>query len=215
MLEPLPLSRSRLEALTDGIFAVSMTLLVLDLRFPEPVVVDAEGLQRALLAMLPRLDDYVISFVVLCVFWIAHLRLFRRVRDVDGAFAALNLAFLLFTTFVPPLTSLLDRHAAHPGAAVAYGANLVAILACEAAMWQRGLHRLANETVTDPASVWRAVRRRFAVAIGVVVAGMLIALIEVRLGLASSKASYVYLLLIGAGLMSMGTPRQASAGDAG
>ena len=68
MLRPLPLSKARLEALTDGIFAVTMTLLVLDLKFADRVSGDPSNVMRDLLALLPYIDDYMISFVVLCTF---------------------------------------------------------------------------------------------------------------------------------------------------
>ena len=150
MLEPPPLPKSRLEGLTDGIFAVSMTLLVLDLKFPPPQLVDAKGMWRTLLDLVPLLDAYIISFTVLCVFWLAHLRLLKRMRDVDLWFTTLNLALLLLTTFVPPLTRLLDEHATHPRAAITYGTNLVAILVLETLMWRHAMRNLANETVTEP-----------------------------------------------------------------
>ena len=82
MLESVPLPKARLEALTDGIFAVTMTLLVLDLKFPAHALDRESNFLTALAAMVDRFDDYVISFVALCVFWLAHLRLLApRPRD--------------------------------------------------------------------------------------------------------------------------------------
>src|SRR6188474_1730829 len=154
MVTTLPLPRSRLENLTDGIFAVTMTLLVLDLKFPEHVFDLESSAWVAMLATLNRLDDYVISFVALCIFWLAHLRLLGRLREPDTTFTWLNLAFLLVTTLVPTLTSLVGDNPAHPRAAILYGANLVAILAIEAAMWRRMCRRLANASVGDPEALW-------------------------------------------------------------
>ena len=200
MIQPLPLPKSRLEALTDGIFAVSMTLLVLDLQFP-PHVFDREASAwTALVALLVRLDDYVISFVVLCVFWLAHLRLLNRLREADVPFIWLNLAFLLLTTLVPALTALIGDNPTHPRAAILYGANLALTLVVEGLMWRRMCLTLANETVTDPVALWRFVRVRFALALGVVIAAVATALIEIRLGVSEGRASYVYLLMLGAGV---------------
>jgi uncharacterized membrane protein len=200
MPESVPLPKSRLEQLTDGIFAVTMTLLVLDLKFPPHVFAAEASTGSALLAMVTRLDDYVISFVALCVFWLAHLRLSRRVAAPDTTFVALNLAFLLLTTLVPTLTALVVDNPAHPRAAVLYGANLVAILVLEALMWRRMCRRLANETVDDAEALWRFVRVRYALAIGIVAAGIAAALVEIRLGVSEGIASYVYLLLLAAGV---------------
>jgi uncharacterized membrane protein len=201
MLQPLPLPKARIEALTDGIFAVTMTLLVLDLKFEDRVSGEPGRIVHDLLALLPYIDDYVISFVVLCVFWLAHLRLVRRLRDVDATFMWLNLVFLLFTTFVPPLTSWIGHRSEQPAAAIVYGVNLIMILGTETLMWRRACRHLVNETVTDAQALWRSVRRRFFASAAIIIAGMLGALIEIEYATNVGYASYVYLLLIGAGLV--------------
>jgi len=195
----LPLPKARLEALTDGIFAVTMTLLVLDIKFPDPE--PGQTAFGAFLSLVDRLDNYVISFVVLAVFWLGHLRLFNRCREVDVGFVALNLAFLLLTTLVPPLTTLLGDHPRLPRAAVLYGGNLLLILACEALLWRRACRGLANETLHDPLATWRIVRRRYALAMGVVLAGIVTALVEITLRENPNAAPWLYLLLIGAGVV--------------
>ena len=129
-----PLSKGRLEALTDGIFAVTMTLLVIDLKIPDPE--PGQTAFGAFLTLVDRLDNYVISFAVLAVFWLGHLRLFNRCREVDVGFLVLNLAFLLFTTLVPPLTTLFGDHPRLPRAAILYGGNLLLILVCETLLWR-------------------------------------------------------------------------------
>jgi uncharacterized membrane protein len=194
-----PLSKARLEALTDGIFAVAMTLLVLDLKIPEPEA--GQTPFDAALAVVDRLDNYVISFVVLAVFWLGHVRLISRCREVDAGFVALNLAFLLFTTLVPPLTTLLGDHPRLPRAAILYGGNLLFILACEVLLWRRICHELHNESVQDPPATWRLVRRHYTLAMGVVLAGIVIAMVEIALRENPNAAPYVYLLLIGAGVV--------------
>lgn len=201
MLSPLPLPKSRLEALTDGIFAVTMTLLVLDLKLPDVTGSTPSQAVARLVELLPHFDDYVISFIVLCVFWLAHLRLMRRVGDVDPPFAWLNLLFLLFTTFVPPLTAFIGHNSEQPVAAVTYGCNLILILSCEALMWRRAAHHLVNDSVTDGEALWRIMRRRFLAAALVIVLGMVAALVEIELATNVGYASYVYLLLIAAGIV--------------
>lgn len=201
MLKPLPLSKVRLEALTDGIFAVTMTLLVLDLKLPELADDELPTVAAALQRMLGRFDDYLVSFAVLCVFWIAHLRLMRRIHDPDLLFAALNLAFLLFTTLVPPLTAFVGNYPANPIAAVCYGANLLLIVACEMLMWRRAVRRLINETVTDAATLWRVMRRRYLIALAVIAVAIAGALVEIERNERVALASYLYLLLIAVGFV--------------
>jgi uncharacterized membrane protein len=193
------LPKARLEALTDGIFAVTMTLLVLDLTFPEATA-DATFYDD-LMRLVDRLDNYVISFVVLGLFWVGHLRLVRRLREADGMFAAQNLAFLLFTTLVPPLTSLLGDHPESPRAAVLYGGNLLLILGAEMLMWHRACTRLADEPLPDARATWVLVRQRYMLSMGVVVAGIAAALVEIVIGRSAGLAPWLYLLLIAAGIV--------------
>ena len=200
MFAPLPLPKSRLEALTDGIFAVTMTLLVLDLKLPEHLGKDHAEVVASLLALLPHVDDYVISFVVLCVFWLAHLRLLARLRDVDAPFVWLNLAFLLFTTFVPTLTSLIGNNGDRPIAAILYGCNLLLILLSEALMWRHASRHHFNDSVLDAPGVWQLMRKRFLFSAAVIVAGVACALLEIAFATRVDYASYVYLLLIAAGM---------------
>jgi uncharacterized membrane protein len=201
VLNPLPLPKPRVEALTDGIFAVTMTLLVLDLKVAERIPAESTQTAADLLALARFVDDYVISFFVLCVFWLAHLRLIRRVREVDATFTWLNLAFLLFTTFVPPLTSWVGQVPERPIAAVVYGGNLILILLFEALMWRHATRHLYNDSVTDARALWRTLRQRFMAAALIILAGIAAALIEIEFDEHVGYASYVYLLLIGVGLI--------------
>ncbi|MFO1413069.1 MAG: TMEM175 family protein [Burkholderiales bacterium] len=201
MLTPLPLPKGRLEALTDGIFAVTMTLLVLDLKLPDVTGASPQQAVALLRDLLPHLDDYVISFVVLCVFWLAHLRVMRRIEEVDPSFTWLNLFFLLFTTFVPPLTAFIGHNPTQPVAAVAYGCNLILILLCEALMWRRAAHHLMKDSEVGGEELWRFMRRRFGAAALVIVLGMVAALVEIELSTNVGYASYIYLLLIAAGVV--------------
>ncbi|MEO6929295.1 MAG: TMEM175 family protein [Casimicrobiaceae bacterium] len=204
MLEPVALPKSRLEAVTDGIFAVTMTLLVLDLRLPSNLA-EAE-LWRALLAQATAIDDYVISFVVLCVFWIAHLRLLRRIESIDTLFTAVNLAFLLFTTFVPILTTFAGHNPGRVTPAVLYGVNLIAILATEMIMWRHALPELVDSSVTDAEAAWRLVRHKLLIAMAVVLVGMALAILEIRQGFKAGFASYTYLLLVVVGVVHPAMP---------
>jgi len=79
------LGKHRIEALVDGIFAVAMTLLVIDLRLPEHAHLTTQAqLGEALLELLPNLYSWIVSFVVLAIFWMANHRLYNHVRHVDG-----------------------------------------------------------------------------------------------------------------------------------
>ena len=79
------LNKHRLEALADGIFAVAMTLLVIELKIPETAhITTQEQLIAALAHLIPKFIAWLISFFVLAIFWASHHRLFHYVRVVDG-----------------------------------------------------------------------------------------------------------------------------------
>jgi len=182
--------KGRIEALTDGIFAVAMTLLVLDLRLPEPLAaVDDAGLRAALLALLPKLESYVISFLVLCVFWLGHHRLMHQVRGVDHLFLWRNLLFILFITFVPFSTALMGQYRSLDDAPLVYGINLGLVLAAQFLMWRHAMFHLMDVALGEAAARWRAVRDRYVIAFVIVAAAVVLAALDWRF------AAYLYLLL--------------------
>src|SRR5215472_14106830 len=120
------MEKSRIAALVDGIFAVAMTLLVLDLKLPEGVKIssDAEAWGQ-LVGLKSRFSTYVLSFIVLGTFWIGHHSLFHFVRRVNRGLLWLNLLFLLFITLLPFSTNLLSGHSPLHIPVAVYGANLL------------------------------------------------------------------------------------------
>ena len=120
------MEKSRIAALVDGIFAVAMTLLVLDLKLPEGVKLrnDAE-VWRQLVELKSHFSTYVLSFIVLGIFWIGHHSLFHFVRRVNRGLLWLHLLFLLFITLLPFSTNLLSGHSALHIPVTVYGANLL------------------------------------------------------------------------------------------
>ncbi len=128
LLDRRGLAKNRIEALADGIFAVAMTLLVLDIKSPENLKFDTTGDLVDYLASLEHsFAMYAISFLVLAIFWIGHHVLFHFVRHVDRRLLWLNVMFLLLVTFVPFSTDLLGDHGHLMLPVVVYGLNLVAL----------------------------------------------------------------------------------------
>ena len=133
------MEKSRIAALVDGIFAVAMTLLVLDLKLPEGVKLsnDAE-VWRQLVELNNHFSNYVLSFIVLGVFWIAHHSLFHFVRRVNRDLLWFNLSFLLFITLLPFSTNLISGHSSLHIPVAVYGANLL-LLSLTSVLQQRYL----------------------------------------------------------------------------
>ena len=105
------LEKNRLEALADGIFAVSLTLLVLDIKLPETATATThDELVRNLLGLERHLVIYVISFVVIGIFWINHHVQFHFVKRTNRGLIWINLLYLLLVSFVPFATDLIGDH---------------------------------------------------------------------------------------------------------
>jgi uncharacterized membrane protein len=122
------LSPRRLEALADGIFAIAMTLLVLELRVPE--VTGPGDLASRLVDLWPRFATFFISFVVLGVYWFAHHQTFYFLVRVNRTLVWLSILFFLGAVLIPFVASLLGSYPLDPVALGLYGAvlGLVAIV---------------------------------------------------------------------------------------
>ncbi len=96
----------RLTFLVDGVFAITMTLLVLELRLPES---GAANLRDSLIAMMPRLDIYLIAFYSIANHWVVHQRTFRHITSVDTKMLWLTILGLLFITLIPASTAIVGR----------------------------------------------------------------------------------------------------------
>lgn len=117
------LPTGRVEAFSDGVYAIVITLLVLELGIPE----SSGHLLADLFQEWPSFLGYLVSFVFIGASWISHVRLTRSLSACDDLFLGLNLLKLLFVSFLPFTTSLLANHLSDVGqrpAAVLFGLNL-------------------------------------------------------------------------------------------
>src|SRR5262245_45781763 len=97
----------RLNALSDGVYAIAITLLILDIRIPENTL--AGALSASLVALAPRVLVYLISFIVIGGAWGSHQRMLSQIRRGDGPLVWFNLLSLLFVTLIPATAALLGR----------------------------------------------------------------------------------------------------------
>ena len=106
---------ARLEAFSDGVFAIAITLLILEIRVPTVDQVEGEStLWSALIDLWPSYFGYLISFLVIGIMWINHHNIFKFLDGVDHWLLAINLALLLCISFIPFPTALLAEHITHP-----------------------------------------------------------------------------------------------------
>src|SRR5690242_7045307 len=124
------ISKGRFEAFSDGVFAIAITLLVLELRPPDlPNPTDA-ALIPALIAMWPDFIVYWASFATIGIIWFNHYALFHNARRITYTALIANLALLSFVCFVPFTTLLIAREGWIPVATAAYGVVLLLMSAC-------------------------------------------------------------------------------------
>jgi uncharacterized membrane protein len=101
------MDKNRLEAFSDGVMAIAITLLILEIRVPE---VEEGGLARALAAQWPSYAAYLVSFAVIGIIWVNHHRILAYVAQVDRPLLFLNLLLLIFVAAIPFPTALLARY---------------------------------------------------------------------------------------------------------
>jgi uncharacterized membrane protein len=116
------MNKQRLEAFTDGVYAIVITLLILNIRIPE---VSTDDLGPALIGILPQVFTYVLSFFVIGLYWFSHHRIAQQVKHIDGTFVWLNMIWLLFVTIMPFPTALLGQYPLQPIPITIYGADLI------------------------------------------------------------------------------------------
>lgn len=127
----------RLATFTDGIFAIAMTILVLELRVPEiPEGMVSTQLVPALVHIWPNLVAYFLSFILLGIYWVGHHNLFHFIKRVDRNFLWMNILFLMLVVLIPFTAGLLGRYGRTEIAIVAYGVNLIAIGVVLALGWE-------------------------------------------------------------------------------
>jgi uncharacterized membrane protein len=119
----------RLAALSDGAFAIIFTLLVIEIRVPEHLPdATSAGLWHALVELGPLFLGYLVSFIVVAMFWISHSFFFSIfIQKVNRQMIGLNFLYLLFLALIPFSSHLLGRYAHIPLAELVYGLNVLAI----------------------------------------------------------------------------------------
>ena len=100
----------RLDAFSDGVFAIAITLLVLTIQVPDPASLGNHSLASALLHNWPVYVAYIVSFIFVLIMWVNHHNMFKAIARVDHGLLLFNGALLLFVTLVPFPTALLAQY---------------------------------------------------------------------------------------------------------
>ena len=130
---------SRVLALSDGVVAIIITLLVLEIHVPE--LSQGQSLNAALREVRPSLTAFAISFILAGMYWVAHRDLFALIRRTDRGLVWLNLLYLLPLSLLPFGASLLGRFDREPAALHIYGLILLAITVMRLVIWLYAVNR--------------------------------------------------------------------------
>src|SRR3954451_25400247 len=145
---------ARLEAFSDGVFSIAITLLVLELHVPE---VEPGRLWHGLVREWPQFAAYLSSFFVIGIMWVNHHSMFKQIRRSDRSLLFLNLLLLLWTALLPFPTALIARNLGEGGidakvAEAVYGANFTLAAIASRLIWSYALpHRALIDSAMTPA----------------------------------------------------------------
>ena len=183
---------TRVEAFSDGVFAIAITLLVLNIHIPTTEDVAKSGLAAALLDQWPVYLAYLSSFITILVMWMGHHNLFRYIVRVDYTFLVLNGLFLLGVTLVPVPTAILARFVQSSPSESALSAALYSGMFFYLAtlfnvMW---IYASSGSRLVEGYELPRAIKLRYAVGPLLYLVSLGLAFVSVRLSLA------IYLILL-------------------
>ncbi|HZD31011.1 MAG TPA: TMEM175 family protein [Candidatus Angelobacter sp.] len=177
-------SAERLAALSDGVFAVAMTLLVLDLRAPAAAAIHGEhDFALALLALAPRLLMYMMSFLTLGIFWVGQQTQLNHLERSSRSLTWIHLSFLFVVTMIPFSTALLAEFTRYRLALLLYWFNILLLGATLYWSWvcAVGSHLVKHDI---PQSASDAIKRRIVTAQSLYACGALLCVINNYVGIA-------------------------------
>lgn len=144
-------SEDRLIMLCDGVFAIAMTLLVLDIgsNFSQDLS-SSGGISYALNNLVSPTISYLVTFLIIAMYWRGHRNLMRIVQRLDNTFISLTFLFLAFIAFFPVTSKLLGEHAEYPQVIIIYTLGLSGCSFSAFALWVYATwkHRLVNSALS-------------------------------------------------------------------
>lgn len=189
----------RIEAFSDGVFAIAITLLVLELRIPTAEGSDPRSLLDAILGLWPSYFAYGLSFTMIGIYWANHHYLFKLFAKTDHGLNLLNLLLLLFISFLPFPTHILGTHwpeeASRPVAVTFYAVGLLLPAAAWLAVWLYASHnrRLVRHELDQ--GFLRKLTLQFIGTVAIYAVAVAVSMIDHRWGLAMCTGlTLLYLL---------------------
>ena len=126
-IKPDVFPHDRIVLFSDAVFAIAITLLVIEIKIPTRAVVEAHGLGAALAEMIPLFVGYLVSFLVITLFWVGHMKTWKHVTAATSGMVWLNIFELLFVALMPFTTGMYSEYFGSNFAFSLYCLNLVGI----------------------------------------------------------------------------------------
>jgi uncharacterized membrane protein len=150
----------RLEAFSDGVLAIVITLLVLEIKVPHLAApTDGREALAALVDLGPKFLGYLLSFFFIAVFWVSHHRFFRLIARVDSGLLWLNVLLLLALSFIPFPTAMIGEYPSNPVSLALFAVVLMLAGIAFNLMWRHARSRQLYHTGVAPATISRATTR--------------------------------------------------------
>lgn len=147
------MSKHRLEAFSDGVFAISITILVLNLKLPELAKTAHlnHDLWRAIIDQWPKFLSYMISFGIVGLYWVGHHLMFHYIKHTDRMFLFLNNVYLMVIAFMPFPAALLGQYGSSRVAVIIYASTLIVAGLLYSNLWRYATkqHRLVDPNLSD------------------------------------------------------------------
>jgi uncharacterized membrane protein len=105
-----PIHKARLEQFSDGVFAIAITLLAIELKVPQIVSSGLGSSTRELIPLIPNIAAFILSFITIAIFWVNHHQLTRSIETVSRRIIWANMLFLMFVTLIPFATTVLGEN---------------------------------------------------------------------------------------------------------
>lgn len=118
-------NKGRLEQFSDGVFAIAITLLALELKVPTLTHSDIPGAIKELWPLIPNILTFLISFMTIAIFWVNHHQLTQSLGSIRRRVIWTNVLTLLFVTLIPLGTEIASTNVLHPLAVIGYGLILL------------------------------------------------------------------------------------------
>lgn len=181
----------RIEALSDGVFAIVLTLMVFQIRIPDLPAERVAELWPRLVHQWPEFYSYVISFMIVGAYWIGHHGLYHMVKRTSLTLLWLNLIFLMFVAFLPYSVALFGRYTNQQRIQIIYGVHLMIVGGLNYVQWKyvTKWNRLVEDGVDD--RLERDIDNRIMMTPAVCLLAILISFWDLR------WSKMIYLLLLG------------------